>query len=435
MAGRARRVAGVLPQGTGTVGVWVAASGVLTYLFLATTGRALGPHESSGLSTLWVVGFLLGNAAGQPVEQEVARAISSRRAQGLGVGPVVRRAAIASAGFTAMLVVVILALGSVLTRKLFGDDWVLLIAFVGLFVGTVAEFLVRGLLAGEARFGAYGRLLGAEAASRLVAVVALAIAGVEHAGPYGLVLALAPFIGIAVGLSRGDRAVLVAPGPPSPWRELTRSLGWLLGASVFAQALVNLGPVFVRLLSPRNAALTSAFVACLIVARVPVFLFQAAQAALVPRLSHHVGGGQAASLAEETRALARALAVLVVVATIGAAALGPTVVELGWGPGFALGARDFGLLAAGSCVYLLAVTFGSALVALECPNRVSYAWASGVVVLALCVVLGDDVLTRVEVGFVAGAATSALVMGLLVRGPLRRAKAGDPVPDRAPRDY
>ena len=435
MAGRARRVAGVLPQGTGTVGVWVAASGVLTYLFLATTGRALGPHESSGLSTLWVVGFLLGNAAGQPVEQEVARAISSRRAQGLGVGPVVRRAAIASAGFTAMLVVVILALGSVLTRKLFGDDWVLLIAFVGLFVGTVAEFLVRGFLAGEARFGAYGRLLGAEAASRLVAVVALAIAGVEHAGPYGLVLALAPFIGIAVGLSRGDRAVLVAPGPPSPWRELTRSLGWLLGASVFAQALVNLGPVFVRLLSPRNAALTSAFVACLIVARVPVFLFQAAQAALVPRLSHHVGGGQAASLAEETRALARVLAVLVVVATIGAAALGPTVVELGWGPGFALGARDFGLLAAGSCVYLLAVTFGSALVALECPNRVSYAWASGVVVLALCVVLGDDVLTRVEVGFVAGAATSALVMGLLVRGPLRRAKAGDPVPDRAPRDY
>ena len=191
-----------------------------------------------------------------------------------------------------------------------------------------------------------------------------------------------------------------------------------------AQALVNLGPVFVRLLAPSNAALTSAFVASLLVARVPVFLFQAAQAALVPRLSHHAGGGQAESLADETSALARALAVLVVVATIGAAALGPTVVELGWGRGFALGARDFAFLAAGSCVYLLAVTYGSALVALECPNRVSYGWASGVVVLALCVALGDDVLTRVEVGFLAGAATSALVMGFLVRGPLQRATTG-----------
>ncbi len=435
MAGRARRAASVLPQGTGTVGAWVAVSGVLTYLFLATTGRALGAQESSGLSTLWVVGFLLGNAAGLPVEQEVARAIASRRAQSLGVGPVVRRAAIASAGFTALIVVLILAFGSVLTRRLFGNDWVLLVAFVGLFVGTVAEFLVRGLLAGEARFGAYGRLLGAESASRLIAVVVLAFVGVEQAGPYGIVLAIAPYVGIVVGLSRGDRAVLAAPGPPAPWRELTRSLGWLLAASVFAQALVNLAPVFVRLLAPRNAALTSAFVACLLVARVPVFLFQAAQAALVPRLSHHAGGGRAVSLADETGALARALAVLVVVATLGAAALGPTVVELGWGPGFALGARDFAFLAAGSCLYLLAVTFGSALVALECPNRVSYAWASGVVVLALCVVLGDDVLTRVEVGFLAGAATSALVMGLLVRGPLQSAKGFDRVPDRAPRDY
>jgi hypothetical protein len=427
--GRVRRAAAILPAGTGTVGAWLALSGVLAYAFLAITGRALGAHDASGLSTLWVVGFLVGNAAGLPVEQEVARAIASRRAQGLGTGPVVRRAALAAAGFTAGVVVAILAAGSWIVDHLFGGDWTLLVALAVLFVGTMAEYLVRGVLGGSQRFGAYGRLLGVEAGSRVLVVTVLAITGVEAAGPYGAALALAPFVGIAVALVGLDRTEIERVGPPSPWGELTRALGWLLAAALLAQALVNIGPVCVRLLAPQNADLTSAFVASLIVARVPVFLFQAAQATLLPRLSHHAGGGKAGILAAETGALARAVAVLVVVAAGGAALLGPTVVRIGWGRDFALGSRDFALLAAASCIYLMAVTFAQALVALECPNRVGYAWGLGVAVLALGVGLGDDVLTRVEVGFIAGSFVAAVAMGGLLSGPLRRAVANDSVPD------
>ncbi len=430
-----RRAARVLPTGTGVVGVWVAISGVLAYVFLAVTGRALGAHEASGLSTLWVGGFLLGNAAGLPVEQEVARAIASRRAQALGIGPVIRRAAIAAALFGLAVVAGIAVASASLVGNLFGGNWVLLGALIVLFVGTMAEFFVRGVLAGLGRFAAYGRLLGAEAAIRVVAVVGLAVAGVSTASPYGVVLALAPFVGIAAGVGRGDRALIRSGGPVAPWRELTRSLGWLLGAAVFAQALVNLGPVFVRLLAHRNAALTSAFVASLIVARVPVFLFQAAQAALIPRLSHHAGAGRAERLAAETKALARALVVFVLVATIVAAFLGPTVVRIGWGDDFALGARDFGLLAAASGAYLLAVTFASALVALERPHHATWGWFVGFVAFAATVAFGDDVLTRVEVGYLVGAVTGAIVLAGLTRRGLRESMARESIPETERGDY
>jgi O-antigen/teichoic acid export membrane protein len=268
----------------------------------------------------------------------------------------------------------------------------------------------------------------------VVGAAILALVGVSSAGPYGLVLAFAPFVGVGVALIGRERADFGAPGPSSAWSELTRSLGWLFAGALFAQALINLGPISVRLLAPHDGDLTSAFVATLIVARVPVFLFQAAQAALLPRLSHHAGGGHAEVLAAETAALVRALIVLVGVAAVGAAVLGPTVVRIGWGDGFALRASDFAVLAAASCIYLIALTIAQALLALECPNRASWAWALGVGVLALCVILGGDVLTRVEVGFLTGSVTAAVAMGLLLRRPMASATASASVPNRASGD-
>jgi O-antigen/teichoic acid export membrane protein len=431
--GAVRRVARVLPAGTGTVGLWVAVSGLLAYVFLAATGRALGASAASGLSTLWVVGFLVGNACGLPVEQEVSRAIASRRAQGLGVGPVIRRAAAASAAFTVAVVALILASGQVLADELFGGSWALVVALAVLFAATMLEYLVRGVLAGEARFNAYGRLLGVESGSRVVVVLLLIGAGNTDPVAYAVVLALAPFAGIAAALVGGDGAVIRQSGPPAPWREVSSALGWLLAASILAQTLVNLAPVLVRLLAPDDPDLVSAFVASLIVARVPVFLFQAAQAALVPRLSHHAGGGQGRALAAETRALLLALLGLVVVATVGAYLLGPTVVTIGWGSDFALSGGDMAVLAAASCIYLLAVTLASALIALEHPNRVSFGWAAGVAVFLIGVAVGSGTLARVEFGFLAGTVAASVAMALLVRGPVRRAE-GDvrnvsPVPE------
>jgi O-antigen/teichoic acid export membrane protein len=416
------RATSILPRGSGTVGAWLLVTGLASYGFLTITGRALGPERYGGLSALWALGFLLGPGACLPVEQEVSRALASRRARGIGGGPVVRRAAIGTAILAAVLVGGALAAGPWLVSDLFDDQVLLLAGLVLLLAGYTLEYLVRGVLAGNARFGPYGLLLGAEAGSRLVAAIVLVAIGVATAGPYGIVLGVAPFVGVLVALRRRDG--LVTPGPPAPWRELSRSFGWLLAGSLFAQALVNTGPILVQLLAPEHDdAATGQFLASLVIARIPVFLFQAVQAALLPRLAGHAGAGQVRDLRSETRRMIAGVSALCVVATLGAWLVGPTIVRKAFGADFALDSRDLALLAAASCIYLLGLTLSQALIALRQQPRVAIGWAFGIVVLVAVTLLGNDLLLRVELGFLAGAVSAAVAMGILLAGPMRRGVA------------
>jgi peptidoglycan biosynthesis protein MviN/MurJ (putative lipid II flippase) len=76
------------------------------------------------------------------------------------------------------------------------------------------------------------------------------------------------------------------PGPPAPYAEVTPNLGWLLLGSVFAAALVNAGPLAATLLATDDEKhLVTQFTYGVLLARIPLFLFQAVQAALLPRLS------------------------------------------------------------------------------------------------------------------------------------------------------
>ena len=68
----------------------------------------------------------------------------------------------------------------------------------------------------------------------------LLVAGVDTPGPYGLLVGLAPLGAVAFGL-RGRRG-LAATGPRAEWRELSSALGWLLAASLLAQAARERGP-------------------------------------------------------------------------------------------------------------------------------------------------------------------------------------------------
>ena len=77
--------------------------------------------------------------------------------------------------------------------------------------------------------------------------------------------------------SRG--ALRTDDGPPASWSEITPNLGWLLGGSVMAAALVNAAPIGVDILANSSQAeLVTRFGNGVILARVPLFLFQAIQA-------------------------------------------------------------------------------------------------------------------------------------------------------------
>jgi O-antigen/teichoic acid export membrane protein len=408
------------PSGSVTIAAWLVIAGVTAYLFLAVSGQVLGSERYSALAVLWAVAFSAAPGFFQPLEQEVARALALRRARGVGSAPVIRRGAVAGGVLAAGLVIVILlaALLFPIVDSLFDGQTLLLWALTIMLVGYFTEHLTRGVLAGYDRFAPYGMLVGSEGLLRLAACVALAVIGVESAGPYGILIGLAPFAGVAIVLSRQHG--LVEPGPPASWAEISRNVGLLVAGSALALALLNAAPVVVKLLSSSAESEKASWIfAGLILSRVPVFFFQAIQATFVPELSGQRGAGEHAAFRAGLRKLTIAVIVIGTASVVVSTALGPWAVRTFFGSDYQLGVRDMALLALGASIYMLALTLSQALIALEHHGRAALGWVIGVTVFIVAVVAGRDVLLRAEVAYVAGSAATLIAMTALLWRPLR----------------
>ncbi len=84
--------------------------------------------------------------------------------------------------------------------------------------------------------------------------------------------------------------------------------------------------------------------------------------------------------------------------------------------------RTIVLLTAASACYLLASTLAQALIAVGQARKVAFGWGTGVVALAVVVVVGNDPLLTVELAFLTATAVSVVAMALFLRQSLR---AGD----------
>lgn len=402
-----------LPEGTLAVGAGLIVAGVTAYGFLAISARALGPVRYAPLGVLWALMFVAGPGFFLPLEQEVSRALASRRARGIGGGPLIRRACLAGSAVVTVLILATVAAGKPLLDQLFDGKLLLLAGFMFGLGGYFTEHLVRGTLSGNGRFGTYGLLVGAESTLRLAGCVALALIGIDTAGPYGVVLGVAPFAATALALRR--ERDLVTPGPDAPWAELSSALGYLLAASVLAQLLVNSGVLAVQVLAPESEqAVAGRFLNGLIIARVPLFMFQAVQAALLPKLAGLAGAGRHADFRTGLKRLLAVVVAIGAVATVTAFAIGPDVVRILFGAGFELGRKDLVYLAGASAAYMLALAQAQALIALSAYARVVIGWAAGIAVFFLVTASESGLLPRVERGFLAGSVAAALTMGALL---------------------
>jgi len=407
LAAQARQT---LPEGTGVVGAGLAVSALTSYIFVIVSLNSLEGNAKAAFSAFWAVIFVAGPGFFLPLEQEVGRAMAHRRAQGLGGGPLVTRAARLGGIITAAMVVLAIASTPLLNDRMYHGDLV----FVGaLSIGLVAFYvmhLTRGVLAGSGRFRAYGELLGAEGVIRLVAGIVLAVVGVNRAGGYALVLALAPFLAVAVALRR--QRGLLQPGPEAPYSELSASLGWLLLGSVLTQLLAYSPLLAINLLSsPSEKDVAAAFASAFFVSRVPVLAFQAVQGTLLPKLAG-LAGSQRHD--EFRRGVVRLLGVVVAIAVLGtvlAFLLGPTVGEILFSD-FSLSAGGLALLAAGSGAFIVALTLAQALMALGGHRLMTGAWALGLVTCVGVMAAISDLELRVEMGFLVGALVAALAMAL-----------------------
>lgn len=414
-----------LPPGAFVVGVGLGISGLATYAFFAITSRVLDPASYAAVGVLWSLLFAVGNGVMQPLEQEVARAVADRRARGVGAGPVIRRAVAVGAAFTVTLVVIGLLTNTWLLDRLLDGRTALVAAFLVGLAGFSAGHLARGTLSSHGRFGAYALFFATDGVARVAAAAVLGMAAVAAAGAYGAVLALAPFIGVVAALA-GQRH-LVADGPPAAWGELTRALGWLLMGTVSLALVVQGGTIAVQLLAgSEDEAAAGVFLNGLQVARIPLFLFQAVLASLLPRLSRLAGEGDMEHFGHSLGRLVRSIVVIGALATVAAVVVGPAVVGAVFGSSEVLSATDMGLLAGTFVIIMIAITCDQALIALSGHRLMAVGWAGALAVFIGITVASsslDDVFLRVELGLLAASVTALVWMSVWLAVRL----AGHPV--------
>ena len=406
-----------LPEGTVAVGAGLAVTAAASYAFLIFAARIIGPVEFGALSILWSLVFLIGGCF-VPFEQDVSRRLVARRLAGVGGRPIVVRTVAIGLVLVAGCTVVIAAAGSWLSDRLFNGEPLLVAGLALGMLGYLVANLTEGTLSGNARFGRYGTYLGGESMLRFAFLLVCVGIGVRTAGPIGLALGLAPLaMAVLVLWGQGD---LVEPGPVVPWRDHIGSLASLLTGALLSFAIVNGPPVLLQLIAgPERSAEVGVFTAALIIARIPLFLWQAIQAALLPGLTAMASRGEIPAMRRGVVRLTAIVLVLVAGGTALAFAFGPAVVEALFGSAYPIDRRTVGLLALASGGFVLTTALALAIVALGGTRVVPIGWAVGFVTMVVVVSLGTDVLLRVELAFVSATWVAAVVMASLLRRQLR----------------
>lgn len=449
-----------VPDGTIPVGIALLIAGIATYAFFRIGKAGVGgDDEFAPIVSLWFATFALTPGFFLPLEQELGRALSARRAIGEGTKPVVDKVVRLGALLVGIIVVAILVTSPLISSAYFDGDWVMVAALIGTFVAYAPAHLARGVCSGSGRFREYAIIMGSDGVIRILLCVLLAVVGITAAGAYGMVIAISPLFAVGYVWWRGalqpiprtpeaDIGESMAPagyvefegdgddrpfdeGSPASWNEVTPNLGWLLLGSVFAATLLNAGPITATLLSddtPFQKGLVTRFGYGVLLARIPLFLFQAVQAALLPGLSRLAARGEF----DEFRAGLKRLTVIVlavgVIGTGGAFLLGPPALELVYEA--ELSGRTLAMLALASAVYMLALALAQAVIALKGHALVALGWAIGVLTFVVVTALAgssdpSDLFRRIEIGLLVSSIAALVAFGLALRSRLATGVAPD----------
>jgi O-antigen/teichoic acid export membrane protein len=420
LAGAAKKLP--VPEGTWAIGAGLIIVGLSAYGFQILAAKRLSNDDYNSLNVLWALVFVFSPGLFQPLEQEVGRAVAARRAQGVGGGPLVKRAAFLG-GVLALAVIVIAAVAHArIVDKLFDGRGILIIALFVAIVFYYVAYITRGTLSGNGRFGSYGLMHGSEGTVRIVACIVLFAVGTKTVGPWAFALAAPPLFAVAISL-RGQHD-LMRPGPEAPYSELSGALAWLLLGSVLAQ-LLSYASVFgvTHFATPSQEHLRSDFITGLFVARVPLLLFQAVQAALLPKLAGLASEGKHDDFRIGMRRLIMVVLVLCSSGIAAATVIGPWAGQKLFASKWDLHNRDMFLLTLAATAFIVALTLAQGLIALKAYKESACGWIVGIVAFVVAVGLGHDLILRNELGFLAGGVAAALVMAGLLFPRMRRGGA------------
>jgi O-antigen/teichoic acid export membrane protein len=407
-----------LPEGTVPVGIALLVAGVATFAFFKVGRVALGGDaEFQPISSLWFATFALAPGFFLPLEQELGRALAHRKALRQGGHPVVGRVVRLAIAIVVLVLLALLAFSPLIVSAYFDDNWWMLAAMATAFVAYAPVHVARGICSGSNRFNSYAVVVGSDGVVRIILCVALAVFGVTHTAPYAFSVALSPLAAVVFVAVRGQ--LKTDPGPPAPWNEVTQNLGWLLVGTVFSAALLNAGPVAAKLLaSDDQHELVTQFAYGVLLARIPLFLFQAVQAALLPRLARLAARGDFVEFRSGLRRLLTLVAVIGVVGTLGALLLGAPIVDLVYGAD--LSGRTMAMLALSSAIYMGAIATSQAVVALHGHAQVAFGWIFAVTAFLVTIWLGgEDLFQRIELALVMSSLAALVSFSISLRWKLR----------------
>ncbi|MFM8265793.1 MAG: hypothetical protein ACKOAI_07005, partial [Acidimicrobiia bacterium] len=402
-----------LPSGSLTIGTGLLVGGVSIYVFFRLGQEALGQDGFKPIVSLWFVMFALVPGFFLPLEQEVSRAVAHRRALGDGVRPVIRKVAPVAAAITVALVAVVALARTRLTEELFEGSAVVTVALAVALVGYAPFHIARGICSGLGHFRLYSAMIALDGLLRVVAATVFLVVGIERLGPYALMVAAVPLV-IAVS-AFGSGRLRTDEGSPATWAELAPNLGWLLLGTLCAGALINAGPLTVDILGEgTDPALVTRFANAVLLARVPLFMFQAVQAAMLPRLAGLVATGDSREFRDVLRRLFVLVSAVGVVGVVGAFVAGSWVLELVYDGG--IDRRTITLLAFASAVYMLAQACAQSVLSMSGHVLVAVGWlVSFAAFAATAAWSSDELFLRVELALIASALVALAVFAVALR--------------------
>ena len=270
----------------------------------------------------------------------------------------------------------------------------------------------RGRLLGGRRYGWAATQQIADGLARAVGAAACLVLGLDVAW-FGVVLGLAPFVGVIAALPGTPRRGVTEPAERS-WGSLIRDLLGLLAGSYVAIVLLNVGPLVVRASS--GAAAAGLFMAIFVVARLPIYFAGVAASGFLPRLVT----ANADPAGAEFRRVIRGAALIVGFASIGACVilglLGPWLAVTFFGAAYSVSLTTSLILTLSSAGYVTALLLQAGLVAAGKQQGVAWTWALGAAAFVLALVLPLEAMTRVALAYLVSSivvvAAMAVALGI-----------------------
>ncbi|HSJ34624.1 MAG TPA: hypothetical protein VLB85_06175 [Acidimicrobiia bacterium] len=392
---------GLRAPGTTTMVLGSLTGAILAYAFQAVGTRALGDVAFAPIAAIWTAFFIVASILLVPLEQYVTRETSRGRAISEDRRVIVWVAVlgvVAGAGYVALT----------LDSDIFDGNPVYIAVMALLVIGYTVLFTAKGVLAGNRRFADVGWVLALEGAFRLVAGLAILAVAVNPSA-FAWAMVVAPAAALVLRFWRHDRAA----GDAAPVGA-RRFLGAYIGGSSASQLMLAGAPLGVAALGG-SAALFSVIFVTFTLYRAPLTLIYSLQSRILPYL---VALGETGDDHGLRRIAVRVLAAGGVLTLLGAVVgwlVGPEVVGLLFGDEFQPATRVAMLTAGGVMAASTAQIGGQVLVARARTAALASAWAIGLLVAVVTMILASgtpDI--RVATGFAAGELVALISVGFLI---------------------